>query len=136
MELKHIKGLPGFSVSDSGKVFHNGKELSTYTAQHDSIVVRITRDGWSKNFSVARLVLTAFSGLPPRGCKKLRHKDGDPTNNAIRNLEWIVPNNRNIVSVILDSADDALYLEKLGGGNMGEGFRLVLRFYKKHHKLA
>lgn len=36
---------------------------------------------------VHHMVLTAFIGPKPEG-KEARHRDGDPTNNALTNLRW------------------------------------------------
>lgn len=43
--------------------------------------------GKPKNELVHRLVLTAFSDIPPQ--ETVNHKDGDPANNKLENLEWM-----------------------------------------------
>ena len=50
--------------------------------------VNITKDGVSKQLFVHRLVLETYVSLMPIGCDRVNHKDGDPLNNNISNLEW------------------------------------------------
>lgn len=42
----------------------------------------------SEWFPLHRAMVLAFLGLPPEGCDRVNHKDGDGTNNRLRNLEW------------------------------------------------
>lgn len=49
--------------------------------------VRLSKDGKTKSCSVHRLVAEAF--LPnPEGLPEVNHKDKDPMNNRVDNLEW------------------------------------------------
>jgi hypothetical protein len=49
--------------------------------------VRLTIDGKPKNYRVHRLLATAF--IPnPVGLPQINHKDGNPANNTLSNLEW------------------------------------------------
>ena len=50
--------------------------------------VNLRKDGVSKSFSVHKLVMLAFVGSRPDGYET-HHKDGDATNNRLRNLEYI-----------------------------------------------
>ena len=51
------------------------------------LCVHLTKDGIGKMFSVHRLVAMAF--LPnPEGLPEVNHKDENPMNNRVENLEW------------------------------------------------
>ncbi|MCC4518350.1 NUMOD4 domain-containing protein [Limosilactobacillus reuteri] len=41
-----------------------------------------------KSFMVHRLVLSAFTGEPYESALQVNHKDEDPSNNQLENLEW------------------------------------------------
>ena len=44
--------------------------------------------------SLAMLVAESFIKMPIAGCASVTHKDGDPMNNRVDNLEWRVGANR------------------------------------------
>lgn len=63
------------------KVHMRGKRGLLYCA------VTLTKDGQSKTFSVHRLVANAF--IPnPCNLPEVNHKDKNPLNNRVENLEW------------------------------------------------
>lgn len=76
----------GYWVSDLGRV-KNEKRLLKQSVR-GSVIYRIDND--TRVRSVAMLVAENFVRMPQAGCKAVRHKDGDPTNNRADNLEWIV----------------------------------------------
>lgn len=110
-EWREIKENPLYEVSNFGRVRvkertrncgRNGKSKRTYPAQimatflHDNgkgnknVVVKM-RDGKKQvKRSVAKLVLLAFVGEPPKLAKQPLHIDGNPLNNALDNLRWDV----------------------------------------------
>lgn len=51
-------------------------------------MVFLSKEGKRINYLVHRLVLFAFYGHPTEGLT-CNHKDGNKTNNSIKNLEWI-----------------------------------------------
>lgn len=91
---KTIPDYPAYSVSTLGRV------CSRQTSCHkDPLILRpipdkdghmkvsLSKNGVVKNFFVHRLVATAF--LPnPKGLPVVNHKDENPANNAVSNLEW------------------------------------------------
>lgn len=101
---KHIKYLPGeewrwvpgkerlYAVSSAGRVVSfwenpRGKFLKQYKRMDGYKTVRLGRKCHAR---VHRLVASAF--LPnPSNKKHVHHKDGNPSHNAKRNLEWCTP---------------------------------------------
>ena len=98
-----IKGYEGlYEVSNKGRVkslerysvkFGHQKELvdekpiSLHKSSAGYMVVHLSKDGERKSKSVHRLVAQAF--IPnPQGLPFINHKDEDPTNNHVDNLEW------------------------------------------------
>lgn len=98
-----IKGYEGlYEVSNKGRVkslerysvkFGHQKELvdekpiSLHKSSAGYMVVHLSKDGERKSKSVHRLVAQVF--IPnPQGLPFINHKDEDPTNNHVDNLEW------------------------------------------------
>ena len=101
---KDIPGYEGsYEVSNKGRV-RSKKGKTTYTKRHGKRVwksrvlkeknktareqrVDLWKEGEPKTFLVHRLVAMAF--IPnPENKPCINHKDGDPRNNKIGNLEW------------------------------------------------
>ena len=84
-----------YAVSDSGKVkrikkssgAREGKLLKGSRTKKGYIDVVLSKDGKPKHFLVHRLVAMAF--IPNLKSKSdVNHKDGNPSNNSVSNLEW------------------------------------------------
>ncbi len=104
-----VVGYEGmYSVSDRGsirseprtiilnrngkKVRHRHRERMLKPGKAGDIqVVCLSRDNKQQMFSVANLVMTAHGPERPTGCRAVKHKDGDHSNNDIRNLYWETP---------------------------------------------
>jgi len=83
----HIHGAP-YEVSTRGRVRRiHGRVLSTMNYQsYPSVSVSVK--GWSKRMYVHELVARAFLGpRPPK--HDIDHKDGNPQNNHLDNLEYV-----------------------------------------------
>ncbi len=55
------------------------------------LAVSLSKGGRVTSHLVHRLVLRAFRGEPDPSWLFCHHKDADPTNNALANLEWVTP---------------------------------------------
>jgi len=79
-----------YEVSDQGRVrnSHSGgiRKLSSKVPVYP--LIRLWRGGKGKTVAVHRLVATAFLGPCPAGYD-VNHKDGDKTNAALANLEYL-----------------------------------------------
>lgn len=96
---KPVVGFEGhYEVSDKGRV----RSLKSGTPQIRKLTsttkgypqVKLCLDGEEHMCMVHHLVARAFLGDPPGpiglggDCYEVNHKDGDPTNNHVNNLEW------------------------------------------------
>lgn len=72
-----------FKRVDSGFVMKGGKEINGYS------VAQLTLDGRQRVVLAHRLVCEAFHGKSPNGMNVVNHIDGNKTNNAASNLEWV-----------------------------------------------
>lgn len=102
---KDIKGYEGFyQISNKGRIkslqywngreFKTGEKILTVHAQKSNTcqsyarsVVKLTKRGGKKTFKVHRLVAEAFLDNPNK-YPIVNHKDGNPLNNDVSNLEW------------------------------------------------
>lgn len=98
--------VPGYErlyeVSNTGKVRKaDGKEMAGNLNSYGYRVVSLTRNGKKKDKKVHRLVAMAFIDQVP-GKDFVNHKDGNKTNNAVWNLEWVTrgENNRHAREVL------------------------------------
>lgn len=86
-----VEGWP-YYVSDEGQVWseHTDKVLRPYPNETGAyLVVDLRDDGARKQKYVHVLVLEAHRGERPTSKHEANHRDGDPKNNALSNLEWI-----------------------------------------------
>ena len=89
---KFIKGYEDYQVSSFGRVksLKNGKEkiLSPGTTRDNYKIVILSKNNKiKKTFRVHRLVAMSF--LPnPNNYPQVNHKDENPSNNNVENLEW------------------------------------------------
>lgn len=72
-----------FKRVDTGFVMKGGKEINGYS------VAQLTLDGRQRVVLAHRLVCEAFYGKSPKGMNIVNHIDGNKTNNAACNLEWV-----------------------------------------------
>ena len=84
----YIAGYPDYKVSDEGQVFSKKTNRVLKPRIHNGYErVALNKNGKAKDFTIHRLVATAFLiGEPNQNM--VNHKDGNRTNNHIQNLEW------------------------------------------------
>lgn len=88
IDVKNYEGL--YAVTSCGKVwsYYTNKFLSIKIRKQDGRAeVNLRKDGKNKSFFVHRLVAEAY--IPnPSGLPEVNHKDENPQNNNVNNLEW------------------------------------------------
>ena len=100
-----IVGYQGYQVSDKGRVrtFNKVTSSARFEKRHwENRILKqkisrldgrarvcIWADGKEHTFLVHRLEAIAFLGEPSNSKMTVNHKDGNPLNNAIDNLEWM-----------------------------------------------
>jgi len=82
-----IKGYEKYEVSDEGIIYNaKGQALVGFNVQGYRHIL-LYKDGKPKQFSIHRLVASAF--IPnPDNLPCVNHKDEDKANNRLDNLEW------------------------------------------------
>lgn len=97
---RYIPGYPKYLVSSYGNVksFKRGigKILKTGTQNDGYLTVSLWQDGKGKSIGVHQLVAMAFLGHKPCGLKLVvNHKDFNPKNNRLENLEIVTHRTNN-----------------------------------------
>ena len=86
-DVKHYDGL--YKVSNYGRVWScsNNKYLAIHTKSNGYQFVQLYKNGKMRNEYLHRLVALAF--IPnPNNLPIIKHKDENPSNNIVSNLEW------------------------------------------------
>lgn len=74
--------------TSNGKILHwKGKKLGQFLDRHGYPFVVLCKGGYCRNYYVHRLVAFAFIENP-NGYNVVNHKDCNPLNNNVDNLEW------------------------------------------------
>jgi len=83
-------GFDQYCASFDGMIYsiRSGRFLSPVKQRTGYSHVSLSQDGFKKNFSVHRLIAMAWLDNPD-DLPQVNHKDGDKSNNAVNNLEWM-----------------------------------------------
>lgn len=77
-----------WNSGNGGFVYHNGKFLKLKPKHGGYLDVILRKNKKVYKFSVHRLVAQAF--IPEKDLtKQVHHKNGDPSDNRVENLEWL-----------------------------------------------
>lgn len=87
VEFREIPSLPGYFISNRGHVISAKRKRLKFATLQTSLDGYLRLGLHRKNFSIARLLLTAFSRSPISG-EQARHKNGVRHDNRTENLEW------------------------------------------------
>ena len=85
--------VQGRQVSSFGRIKSaNGLITRGYQTKSGYVIATICQKPFGKGVSIHRLVARAFWGPPPNPkCNEVNHKDLDPSNNSVHNLEYVTP---------------------------------------------
>lgn len=86
--FKGLNGYPGYMISDDGRIFRDGREVTQHPNGRGYNFVFLYKDGERKNARVHRLVAENFI---PNDCRLpvVNHKNGNKLDNRAENLEWV-----------------------------------------------
>lgn len=90
-EWKDIRGYEGFyQVSTFGNVKNvvTGKTLKQRSNGNGYIRIELRKNKQGKKYYMHRLVAESFIERP-KDCTEVNHKDLNPANNCVDNLEWV-----------------------------------------------
>lgn len=95
-------GFPNYILYSNGSLYNKrtGHWIKgTTRKQYNKVVqVMLSTNNYNRLFGLANLVATAFLPKTNAEASKVLHKDGNYTNNAVENLEWIDPSEKYTVS--------------------------------------
>lgn len=88
LQWRKIKEFPNYSVSNTGVIVNTKKNKTmTIYVRKNYCLVKLSANNKSKEKKVHRLVAEAF--IPnPEDLPCINHKDENPRNNNVENLEW------------------------------------------------
>lgn len=134
--LGRVKSLCRVAGTASKKYTCKERILSPRRQEHNYYSVMLWKDGKSRQFRVHRLVAEAF--IPnPNNYPIINHKDENPSNNEMENLEWCTVKYNSYYG----SCRDKIRQKRLGTHHTEETKRLMSRqrsgenngMYGKHH---
>lgn len=86
-----MRTLSGHSYRHIKRRYNGNRLLKPKFTHHGYHQFKLSKDGRSVMAYAHRLVLLAFDGPPPEGCKHAAHLNGKRTDNRIENLMWATP---------------------------------------------
>lgn len=141
-EWKDIPNYEGlYQASNLGRIrslYSNKNKIMRIQTTGNYNHIILTKDGYAKNYSIHKLVALAF--IPnPNNLLEINHKDENPRNNNVNNLEWCnhsynikygnrIQKVKDKVSVKIDQYDlDGNYIKTWNCLND------AVRYYKNNH---
>lgn len=85
---KQIANFENCTVSETGDVMVNGKQARPFMNNRGYKKVWLPADGKKVSRPIHRIVAETFIENP-ENLPVVNHIDGDKTNNAVKNLEWV-----------------------------------------------
>jgi len=141
---KDIQGFEGlYQVSDMGRVkslarrrlgtknyYQKERILSSVVGTKYMYITLVSNTGIKKQFTIHKLVATMFI-TKPSGTVCVNHKDGNPHNNHLNNLEWVTYS-RNAFHAYENKLTKKLFGEKASGAKLTESQVIEMRLtYRK-----
>lgn len=91
MMEKEIKGFPGYTITDDGKVisykYKEPRIMKTWLQKSGYENIKLCKENITYHFLIHRLVAEAF--IPnPNNLPEVNHKNKNRSDNRVENLEW------------------------------------------------
>lgn len=92
-----IQGYANYQISSLGNIKNIKRSKFLYITYDNTVktgrrkTVVLYQNGIAKSFSLNRLVLSSFHPVANQCELQANHIDGNPSNNALDNLEWMTP---------------------------------------------
>lgn len=94
-KIAKIKDFPDYYISDSGDVYSRNykrtgkiKKMKSYKQPCGYLLIMLSKNGKTYHKYIHRLIADMF--IPnPYNKPQVNHIDGNKTNNALQNLEWV-----------------------------------------------
>ncbi|MCI5792823.1 MAG: NUMOD4 motif-containing HNH endonuclease [Lachnospiraceae bacterium] len=86
---KPIKGYEQYLISSEGRVYSTKSNKIIKPANNNQGYLRVVLNPGKKFYFVHRLVAEAFIDSTGKSREMVNHKDFNPHNNSVENLEWV-----------------------------------------------
>lgn len=94
-----------YSISSFGRVYNTKtKRILKPKVRNKYIIIALNWKGNKKHFSVHRLVMCTFNPIVNPSLYEVHHKDWNPLNNKVSNLEWVTKKQNNQTKIISSKA--------------------------------
>lgn len=109
-----IEGFEHYQVSNLGnvqsfKASKQGKRLKQKRTNTGYLEVTLYSGNKPQKYLVHRLVLNAFRFVPLKGKHKIKHIDGNPSNNQLSNLSFGDSTQSSVDNALADAILNAVY---------------------------
>lgn len=88
---KRIKDFEDYAITDDGKIisykYSHPREMKTWFQESGYENIKLCKENQTYHKLIHRLVAEAFIDNP-NNFLEINHKDGNPKNNLVSNLEW------------------------------------------------
>ena len=138
--IKPIPDFPHYYISDEGKVYSDWsgktKELKSLKdkGRGDYLKVNLYKDKKLYKKQIHRLVLSTFQPIPEMQNYQVNHKDENPANNRLENLEWCTAKYNSNYGTRNERVSKALIANKERGKTISKA--LKGRIFSSSHKEA
>lgn len=90
IDIPNYEGL--YKISNLGNIKNCKGHIMKQTIKYGGYsYISLSKNGHQKSYAVHRLVMLSFVGSPQDSSFQVNHKDENPLNNCLDNLEYLLP---------------------------------------------